>query len=230
MIVADFTGKGDTQDLVLALPPDSELGGVTLQLLTANDGEFRSCLLYTSINRVHASSAHLPYRKAAYAASGLKMTDLEFDGQLTVKSKGRFNLALDSLALYTNAGFKASMTVTLCMLALALAELVYTLAVSYTHLDVYKRQIHSYEAKPTDETDCLAFTVYGGRRICAAATHGSVLGCQFHPEKSGEVGSVSYTHLDVYKRQPAALRPRSHCRECADVGGAFAAAAVYRCV
>lgn len=42
MIVADFTGKGDTQDLVLALPPDSELGGVTLQLLTANDGEFRS--------------------------------------------------------------------------------------------------------------------------------------------------------------------------------------------
>ena len=48
--------------------------------------------------------------------------------------------------------------------------------------------IHSYEAKPTEETDCLAFTVYGGRRICAAATHGSVLGCQFHPEKSGEVG------------------------------------------
>ena len=85
-----------------------------------------------AINRVHASSAHLPYRKAAYAASGLKMTDLEFDGQLTVKSKGRFNLALDSLALYTNAGFKASMTVTLCMLALALAELVYTLVVFIT--------------------------------------------------------------------------------------------------
>ena len=42
MILADFTGKGDTQDLVLALPPDNELGGVTLQLLTANDGEFRS--------------------------------------------------------------------------------------------------------------------------------------------------------------------------------------------
>ena len=75
-----------------------------------------------AINRVHASSAHLPYRKAAYAASGLKMTDLEFDGRLTVKSKGRFNLALDSLALYTNAGFKASMTITLCMLVLALAE------------------------------------------------------------------------------------------------------------
>ena len=66
-----------------------------------------------AINRVHASSAHLPYRKAAYAASGLKMVDLEFDGQLTVKSRGRFNLALDSLTLYTNFGFKASVTITL---------------------------------------------------------------------------------------------------------------------
>ena len=85
-----------------------------------------------AINRVHASSAHLPYRKAAYAASGLKMTDLEFDGQLTVKGGGRFNLAVDSLALYTDFGFKASMTITLCMLALALAELVYTLIIFAT--------------------------------------------------------------------------------------------------
>lgn len=57
------------------------------------------------------------------------MTDLEFDGQLTVKGSGRFNLAVDSLALYTDFGFKASMTITLCMLALALAELVYTLII-----------------------------------------------------------------------------------------------------
>ena len=85
-----------------------------------------------AINRVHASSAHLPYRKAAYAASGLRMVDLEFDGQLTVKQKGRFNLALDSLTLYTNFGFKASVTVTLCMMALALAELIYTLIIFAT--------------------------------------------------------------------------------------------------
>ena len=37
--------------------------------------------------------------------------------------------------------------------------------------------IHSYEAKPLQDADCLAYTTYGG-----------VLGCQFHPEKSGEVG------------------------------------------
>ena len=85
-----------------------------------------------AINRVHASGAHQPYRKAAYAASGLKMTDLEFDGRLTVKNGGRFNLALDSLTLYTDFGFKASMGITLFMFVLALAELVYTLVIFAT--------------------------------------------------------------------------------------------------
>lgn len=48
--------------------------------------------------------------------------------------------------------------------------------------------IHSYEAKPTDPADSLAETVYGGRRICAVARKGCVVGAQFHPEKSGPVG------------------------------------------
>ena len=48
--------------------------------------------------------------------------------------------------------------------------------------------IHSYEAKPVRDEDRLADTVYGGLEICAAASHGSVLGCQFHPEKSGAGG------------------------------------------
>lgn len=85
-----------------------------------------------AINRVHASSAHLPYRKAAYAASGLKMADLTFEGRLEETRTGRFNLAMDSLALYTDAGFKASMGITLCMMVLALAELLYTVIVFFT--------------------------------------------------------------------------------------------------
>ena len=48
--------------------------------------------------------------------------------------------------------------------------------------------IHSYEAKPADEADRLADTRYGGRTVCAVAAYGSVVGCQFHPEKSGPVG------------------------------------------
>jgi len=43
MILADLTGSGDgTEDLVLALPTETENGGITLQLLTAVEGEFRS--------------------------------------------------------------------------------------------------------------------------------------------------------------------------------------------
>ena len=82
-----------------------------------------------AINRVHASSEHLPYRKAAYAASGLKMADLEFDGVLPNTERGRWNLAMDSLALYTDAGFKASTGITVFMMILALAELLYTVVV-----------------------------------------------------------------------------------------------------
>ena len=85
-----------------------------------------------AINRVHASSEHLPYRKAAYAASGLKMTDLTFDGRIIDKGAGRFSLAADSLTLYTDAGFKFSVGVTLVMMVLALAELVYTLVIFAT--------------------------------------------------------------------------------------------------
>lgn len=48
--------------------------------------------------------------------------------------------------------------------------------------------IHSYEAKPTSPKYCVAETEYGGRRICAVAKNGNVIGTQFHPEKSGEIG------------------------------------------
>lgn len=85
-----------------------------------------------AINRVHASSENLPYRKAAYAASGLKMADLEFEGRLPAAGESRWMLAMDSLALYTDAGFKASTAITVCMMALALAELVYTLLIFAT--------------------------------------------------------------------------------------------------
>ncbi len=56
--------------------------------------------------------------------------------------------------------------------------------------------IHSYEARPRDLADRLADTRYGGRAVCAAAQRGSVLGTQFHPEKSGPVGlSIIETFL-----------------------------------
>lgn len=82
-----------------------------------------------AINRVHSISPTMPYRKAAYAASGLKMETLFFDGSGgKIKENLRFASATDSLVLYTNIGYKVSLGISLFMLALMVAAIVYTLA------------------------------------------------------------------------------------------------------
>jgi glutamine amidotransferase len=48
--------------------------------------------------------------------------------------------------------------------------------------------VHSYTAVPDDPAHRLADCLYGGRLISAAIRAGNVYGCQFHPEKSGNVG------------------------------------------
>ncbi len=50
--------------------------------------------------------------------------------------------------------------------------------------------VHSYEALTEQQEDVLASCSYGGREICTVAANGAgnALGCQFHPEKSGEAG------------------------------------------
>ena len=48
--------------------------------------------------------------------------------------------------------------------------------------------VHSFAITPTDDADRLADCTYNGRIISAAIQSGNVIGCQFHPEKSGSVG------------------------------------------
>ena len=48
--------------------------------------------------------------------------------------------------------------------------------------------VHSFMAKPTDDDFRLADCLYGGVRVPAVVQRFNVMGCQFHPEKSGEVG------------------------------------------
>ena len=47
--------------------------------------------------------------------------------------------------------------------------------------------VHTFCALPTHPADVLALTDYGVP-VTAAVGRGNVYGCQFHPEKSGEVG------------------------------------------
>lgn len=48
--------------------------------------------------------------------------------------------------------------------------------------------VHSFEARPVDTAHSIAHCLYGGAPVTAAIAKGYMLGCQFHPEKSGVSG------------------------------------------
>lgn len=48
--------------------------------------------------------------------------------------------------------------------------------------------VHSYHMLPDDPAAVLAETDHGGHRVTAAVQSANIVGCQFHPEKSGKVG------------------------------------------
>jgi len=79
-----------------------------------------------AVNRAHAMNENLPYRKATYAACGLKMAELEFAGRQAAKTSNRLDLAMDSLILYTNFGYKFSLGLALLMLIGTICMLGYT--------------------------------------------------------------------------------------------------------
>lgn len=48
--------------------------------------------------------------------------------------------------------------------------------------------IHSFVAKPSNKNHILADYICGGNRIAAVIAKNNIMGCQFHPEKSGKAG------------------------------------------
>ena len=48
--------------------------------------------------------------------------------------------------------------------------------------------IHSYMAVPTNSSCKVAECIYGGHKITAVVMKNKITGCQFHPEKSGNLG------------------------------------------
>jgi len=55
--------------------------------------------------------------------------------------------------------------------------------------------VHSYMAIPQNLKDRLAFCSYGGHEVTAAISSDNIIGFQFHPEKSGEVGLKILNHF-----------------------------------
>ena len=48
--------------------------------------------------------------------------------------------------------------------------------------------VHSFMAAPKNASHRIADCLYGGHKVAAMIGMGHITGCQFHPEKSGEVG------------------------------------------
>jgi imidazole glycerol-phosphate synthase subunit HisH len=48
--------------------------------------------------------------------------------------------------------------------------------------------VHSFMAIPENNSDRLANCLYEGNKILAVVKRGNITGCQFHPEKSGDLG------------------------------------------
>jgi imidazole glycerol-phosphate synthase subunit HisH len=67
--------------------------------------------------------------------------------------------------------------------------------------------VHSFMAQPTNPGHRIADCVYGGVSVSAVIGHRNVLGCQFHPEKSGPVGlNILRAFLEPAEMRPGAAR------------------------
>jgi imidazole glycerol-phosphate synthase subunit HisH len=55
--------------------------------------------------------------------------------------------------------------------------------------------VHSYFVEPDDESIILSQTTYGKTEYCSSIQQNNIFACQFHPEKSGEIGLNIYKNL-----------------------------------
>lgn len=69
----------------------------------------------------------------------------------------------------------------------------------------YAYFVHSFAAEPARPESRLADVDYNGRAVCAVVGSGAIFGCQFHPEKSANVGlSILRRFLIGEPRRPSA--------------------------
>lgn len=90
-----------------------------------------------AVNRIDSMSKTIPYRKGLYANCGLKTNNFQYDlvqNAVSVKQdkqikEYRSGLAVDSLLLFTDAGYFVAKLMTVLMMLISLFMIVYTVAV-----------------------------------------------------------------------------------------------------
>ncbi|MBT3800971.1 MAG: imidazole glycerol phosphate synthase subunit HisH [Bacteroidetes bacterium] len=55
--------------------------------------------------------------------------------------------------------------------------------------------VHSYYVEPQKKNIIVSSTTYGNTEYCSSVQHDNIFACQFHPEKSGDVGLNIYKNL-----------------------------------
>lgn len=136
---------GGGYDIVCAFP--SERMKVTSRFFynifnyfTANENHLKTetfrILSRRAINRVSDMNQSIPYRKAVYANCGLNMANVEYQSfhnhafkKDRVNKKYYKELAIDSLILFTQVGYKFSMGLTIFMMIFAILMAIYASAV-----------------------------------------------------------------------------------------------------
>lgn len=85
------------------------------------------------INRVDSMNVKIPYRKAVYANCGLKQTFIQYKTSTASQSKStikdRKELAIDSLLLFTDIGYKISIFMAAIMLLFTLFVAIYSICI-----------------------------------------------------------------------------------------------------
>ena len=135
-----FRRSTEGYDIVTAMPEGSEQGTSRLFYRIFNrfshsggkvgtDG--MHLLSRRAVNRLHAINSYIPYRKAAYAASGLKTANVDYKPVTPFRSveDDRVGKAMDALILYTDAAYRLSLFIAFFMLAVALIAGIYTLVI-----------------------------------------------------------------------------------------------------
>lgn len=86
-----------------------------------------------AINRVSAYSKTIPYRKAIYASSGLKLSYINYQSSTSAINQEEWyseseksNTAMDSLILFTNLAYKVSLSISVIMAIFMVASGLYT--------------------------------------------------------------------------------------------------------
>lgn len=88
------------------------------------------------INRIYSMTKTIPYRKAIYASQGLSTEAIEYDvlpvdGSINDRQEKNYRtgLAIDSLLLFTEVGYKFGLVMTVIMMLMSIFMVIYSIVV-----------------------------------------------------------------------------------------------------